>query len=97
MRVGLCPTSKNRSNLGEVDRSNLNQSNEELRKEVDAGFVPSYIFSKGSLKRANRGHRAFSSQVDTVLEKDKASVAFYAFSKIIFCPVLSSTLSNHAA
>jgi hypothetical protein len=56
--------------------------------------VPIYIFSKGSLKRANRGHRAFSSQVDTVLEKDKASVAFYAFSKIIFCPVLSDSLHD---
>src|SRR5215216_99958 len=76
--------SKNRGNLGEVDTANLDQRNEKLRQEVDSSFVPIYIFSKGSLKRANRGHRAFSSQVITVLEKDKAAVAFYAFSKIIF-------------
>jgi hypothetical protein len=89
MRVGFGPTSKNRSNLGKIDRANLNQSNEKLCQEVDPSLVPSYIFSKSSLKRANRGHRDFSFQ-DTsvnVLDKDKGSVAFYAFSKIIFCPV----------
>jgi hypothetical protein len=84
-------SSKNASNLGEINGANLNQSNEKLSQEVDASFVPIYILSKGLLQWANRGHRDFSSQVITVLDKDKASVAFYAFSKSFFVLYRSSS------
>src|SRR5205085_5488603 len=67
VRCFFGPARKNRGNLREVDGSHLNQSDEKLRQEVDAGFVPSYIVSKGSLKQANRGHRRFPPQVFTVL------------------------------
>ena len=49
-------------NLSEVDGSNLDQSDEELSQEVDTSFVPGYIISKRSLKRANVGHCAVSFQ-----------------------------------
>ncbi len=55
-------TTESRSNLSEVDGPDLDQGNEELSQEVDAGFVPSYIRSKRSLKRANVGHCAISFQ-----------------------------------
>src|SRR5205085_551987 len=84
VRFFLGATGKYRGNLGEVDTANLDQSNDKLGQEVDSSLVPIYIFSKGSLKRANRGHRAFSSQVITILGKDKAAMAFYAFSNIFF-------------
>ncbi len=77
-------TRKNRGDLGEIDTTDLDQSDQKLRQEVDSSFIPIYIFSKLSLKRAKVGHRVFSSQVISVLEKDKAAVAFYAFSKFIF-------------
>jgi len=55
-------TTENRGNLSEVDGSDSDQGDEELSQEVDAGFVPSYIRSKRSLKRANVGHCAISFQ-----------------------------------
>ncbi|HYP26210.1 MAG TPA: hypothetical protein VE262_05795, partial [Blastocatellia bacterium] len=88
---GLGVTGESRCHLNEVDGLNLNQCDQELGQEVDTSFVPSYIFSKRSLKQANVGHCVGSFQ-DTFgddLDKDSGTMAFYAFSKIDFCPVLS--------
>jgi hypothetical protein len=53
---------ESRSNLSEVDGPDLDESDEELSQEVDTSFVPGYIISKRSLKRANVGHCAISFQ-----------------------------------
>src|SRR5215208_3256302 len=81
VRFLLGAASKNRGNLGEVDTANLDQSNEKLRQEVDSSFVPIYIFSKGSLKRANRGHRVFSSQGLVFLKRIKPRWPFMHFQR----------------
>jgi hypothetical protein len=54
-------------NLSEVDGPDLDQSDEELSQEVDAGLVPGYIKHKRSLKRANVGHCAISFQEHLVM------------------------------
>ena len=53
---------ESRSNLSEVDATDLDQGNEEFSQEVDACFIPSYIKHKRSLKRADVGHCAISFQ-----------------------------------
>src|ERR1044072_721853 len=58
--IGGSRATESRSNLSEVNGTDLYQGNEELSQEVDTGFVPSYIKRKSSLKRANRGHCAVS-------------------------------------
>jgi hypothetical protein len=58
---------ESRSNLSEVDSPDPDQGDEELSQEVDTSFVPSYIRSKRSLKRANVGHCAISFQEHLVM------------------------------
>src|SRR5215212_3705260 len=87
---GLRSTRESVSHLNQVYSLDLDERDEEFSQEVDAGFVPSYIIGKRSLQKANVGHCVLSFQdsfID-VLVKDSGTMAFYAFSKINFCPVL---------
>jgi hypothetical protein len=86
VRFGFGATRKNRGDHGEVDGANLDQSDEKLGQEVDAGFIPSYIFSKGSLKRANVGDcdLSFQDSFPDDLAKDSGTMAFMHFQKSVF-------------
>ena len=91
MRIGFGPPGEGAGDLCEVNRLNLDEGNEELRQEVDARLIPSYIRGKRPLKRADVGHRAgsFQDAFQDNLAKDSGPMAFYAFSNSDFCPVLS--------
>ena len=80
--------------LNEVYGLDLDERDQELGQEVDAGFVPSYIIGKRSLQKANVGHCdvSFQDSFGDDLDKDSGTMAFYAFSKISFCPVLSGSI-----
>jgi len=93
-RSGLCWPGESISHLNEINILDLDEGDQELGQEVDAGFVPGYIIGKRSLQKADVGHYVLSFQ-DSFrddLVKDNGTMAFYAFSKIYFCPVLSEKL-----
>jgi hypothetical protein len=89
-RSGLCWSAESVSHLSEVYGLDLDERDKELSQEVDAGFVPGYIIGKRSLQKANVGHcvLSFQDSFGDDLVKDSGTMAFYAFSKIDFCPVL---------
>src|SRR5215210_5943177 len=58
MRIGFGSSAHHRRNLYQRDGLDLNESDDELRQEVDSRFIPSYILSKRSLQGANVGHCA---------------------------------------
>jgi hypothetical protein len=88
---GLRWPRESKSYLNEINSLDLDERYKELSQEVDAGFVPSYIIGKRSLQKANVGHCdvSFQDSFGDDLDKDSGTMAFYAFSKINFCPVLS--------
>ena len=62
-------------------------------------IIPSHVIGKGSLQKANVGHcdDSFQDSFGDDVVKDRARMAFYAFSKINFCPVLRSLVSRVVA
>jgi hypothetical protein len=91
---GLCSPAESVSHLSEIYGLDLDERDKELSQEVDAGFIPGYIIGKRSLQKANVGHcvLSFQDSFGDDLVKDNGTMAFYAFSKINFCPVLRSGL-----
>jgi hypothetical protein len=89
-RSGLCSPAESVSHLSEIYGLDLDKRDKEFSQEVDAGFVPGYIIGKRSLQKANVGHcvLSFQDSFGDDLVKDNGTMAFYAFSKINFCPVL---------
>src|SRR5215216_617682 len=89
-RSGLCSPAESVSHLSEIYGLDLDERDKEFSQEVDAGFVPGYIIGKRSLQKANVGHcvLSFQDSFGDELVKDNGTMAFYASSKINFCPVL---------
>jgi len=82
----LCSAREGSCHLSKVHGLDLDQSDKKLGQEVDSGFIPSYILSKGSLKGANVGHcvLSFQDSFRDVLAKDNGTVAFMHFQRSIF-------------
>jgi hypothetical protein len=93
-RSGLCSSAESVSHLSEIYGLDLDERDKEFSQEVDACFVPGYIIGKRSLQKANVGHCdvSFQDSFGDDLVKDNGMMAFYAFSKINFCPVLSTRI-----
>jgi hypothetical protein len=91
VRSSLSAPGESTCYLNKIDGLNLDQRNQELSQEVDARFVPSYIIGKRSLQEADVGHCgvSFQDSFGDDLDKNSGMMAFYAFSKISFCPVPS--------
>jgi hypothetical protein len=87
MRVLFGTPLHDRRDLHQADGLDLNESNDELRQEVDSSLIPSYIFPKRALQEAHVGHCALVLSRNVwrqILSRIAAQWPFMQFQRSIF-------------